>query len=622
MLQKTSFLICLCLFSLSALAQNELSNTSVSIDDTPVLGEMEVTASRVAETADASLADVSVIRRADIDASHAPDLLEVLRMQPGVDVVRTGGAGAQTNVFLRGGNSNHVLVLIDGVRVASANTGAFAWENLPLDSIERIEIVRGPRASYWGSDAIGGVIQIFTRQLSGPRAAASYGSYRSADGSAGFGARDTNGGFSVQVGARHVGGFSATNPGICNGPNDPYCIYNPDANGAQYHGGTLSGDYKLGTQTLSTSLLRSEGTQNFDNGASNGISHTLDQAIGLALEGDMTNAWHQRLALGTSREDIATPAFAAAYRSKREQAAWTNDLALSATQHLVTGFDAVHERGVSIDTSGFGAPYEKSRDINGIFAGWRASAGTFDSELAGRYDHNSQFGGAFSGSAAGGWKLGDALRLTASFGTAFRAPDLNELYSPGYGGYYAGNPDLKPERSRTFELGAEWTPDAANRVAVHAFSTRVHDLVDFSGGSTYQAINIDRAAIDGVELTHDWHSGPWSWTNNVTVQDARDTDTGAQLLRRPKRKFSSLLQRGFGERLSAGLEFVADGSRGDVGGITLPGYALANLRADYRLNAAWRLGVRLENLFDRSYELAHGYNTPGRSATVTVAWQP
>jgi vitamin B12 transporter len=583
---------------------------------------IEVTVSRVAETADASLADVSVITRADIDASNAPDLLELLRMQAGVDVARTGGAGAQTNVFLRGSNSNHVLVLIDGVRVASANTGAFAWENLPLDSIERIEIVRGPRASYWGSDAIGGVIQVFTRKLAGPHIAASYGNYRSADGSAGFGARDANGGFGVQVGARHVGGFSATNPAICNGPNDPYCIYNPDANGAQYHGGTLNGDYKLGAQTLSASLLRSEGTQNFDNGASDGISHTLDQAIGLALEGDMTNAWHQRLALGTSREDLATPAFAAAYRSTREQAAWTNDVALSATQHFVTGFDAAHERGASTDTSGFGAPYEKARDMAGAFAGWRVSDGDFDSELAGRYDHNSAFGSAFSGSAAGGWKFSDALRLNASFGTAFRAPDLNELYSPGYGGYYAGNPDLQPERSRTLELGAEWTPDAANRLAVHAFSTHVHDLIDFAGGSTYQAVNINRAAIDGVELTQDWRSGPWSLTNNVTVQNPRDADTGTRLLRRPRRKLSSLLERDFGERLSAGVEILVDSSRGDVGGITLPGYALANLRADYRLDRAWRVGGRLENLFDRSYELAHGYNTPGRSATVTVVWQP
>ena len=583
---------------------------------------VEVTASRMADTADASLADISVITRMQIDASHAADVLEVLRLQAGVDIVRTGGVGTQTNVFLRGTNSNHVLVLIDGVRAASANTGAFAWENLPLDAIERIEIVRGPRASYWGSDAIGGVIQIFTRRLAGPRLAARFGSYRDNGGSAGYGVRGDNGGFGVQVGARHVGGFSATNPGICSGPDDPYCIFNPDDNGTQYHGGTLNADYRFGTQTVSLNAWRSQGTQSFDNGASDGTSHTLDQAIGVALEGDLGNTWHQRLSAGTAREDIDTPAFASAFRSTRKQAAWTNDVTVSATQHLVAGVDAAHERGVSIDASGFGAPYAQSRDNTGVFAGWRAAGTAFDGELAVRHDHNSAFGNAFSGSAAGGWKFDDAWRLTASFGTAFRAPDLNELFSPGYGGYYAGNPDLKPERSRTAEIGADWRPDAANRFAIHAFSTRVHGLIDFSGGNTYQAINIARAAIDGVELTHSWHAGDWSLHDNFTWQNPRDADTGAQLLRRPRQKFGAVLDRQFGERASVGLELFANGRREDVGGVRLGGYTQVNLRADWHLNSAWRLGARLENAFDRDYELAHGYDTPGRSAYLTVDWQP
>ncbi len=584
---------------------------------------VEITASRVAETVDASLADVSLITRADIDASSAPDLIELLRLQSGVDVTRTGGAGAQTSVFLRGTNANHVLVLIDGVRVASTNTGAFAWENLPLDAVERVEIVRGPRASYWGSDAIGGVIQIFTRKLDGPHLAVSYGSYRSADGSAGFGSRSETGDFSVLVGARHVGGFSATNSGICNGPNDPYCIFNPDDNGFQNHNIVVQADYRFGAQTLSASLFRSDGTQSFDNGdPGQGISHTLDQAAGVNLEGAVTTDWNQRLTVDTAREDIDTPAFADGFRSTREQVSWTNDVALSTAQHVVAGFDYVHDLGVSLDYSGFGAPYNVTRDNSGVFAGWRVDDGAFDSELSGRFDHYSAFGSAFSGSAAAGWKLTDAVRLTASFGTAFRAPDLNELYSPGYGGYYAGNPVLQPERSRTLELGPEWAPDAANRLAVHVFSTRVHDLIDFSGGSTFQAINIDRAAIDGAEVTYAWHAGAWSLDNNLTWQNPRDQDSGTQLLRRPKQKLNSVLERGFGDRFHAGVELVASGTREDVGSYTLPGYALVNLRAEYRPAPAWRIGARLENVFDRFYELAHGYNTPGRSAYLTVTWQP
>ena len=595
-----------------------LALTNARAQDAAVQPVVEVTASRVAETADASLADVSVITRADIDASAAPDLIELLRLQPGVDIARTGGAGAQTGVFLRGTNSNHVLVLIDGVRVASANTGAFAFENLPLDAVERVEIVRGPRASYWGSDAIGGVIQVFTRKLDGARVAASYGSYRSADGSAGYGAWSDAGGFSVQLGARHVGGFSATNPGICNGPDDPYCIYNPDPDGLQNHNGVAQASYQLGGQTLSGSIFRNEGTFDFDQGR----SHTLDQAAGIALGGALTQAWQHRLSIGSAREDIATPAFASAYRSTREQLAWTNDVALSTTQHVIAGLDYVHERGVSSDDSGFGAPYDVSRDNGGVFAGWRAQGRAFDGELSGRFDHYDGFGGRFSGSAAAGWRLGDAWRASASFGTAFRAPDLSELYSPGYGGYYAGNPALDPERSRSAEIGLDWRADAANRIGVRAFSTRIHDLIDFSGGRTFQAINIDRAAVDGAELSHHWQAGAWSVDSSLTLQNPRNRDNGQELPRRPKRKFESLLERGFGERLRAGVEIVASGKRADVNNVTLPGYAVLNARASYALGTTWRVGLRLENAFDRSYELVHGYNTPGRAGYVEIAWQP
>ncbi len=590
---------------------------SAQAQDAQLQPTIEVTASRVAQTVDASLADVSIIARADIEKTGAPDLIEVLRLQAGVDIARTGGAGEQTSVFLRGTNSNHVLVLIDGVRVASSNTGAFAFENLPLDAVERIEIVRGPRASYWGSDAVGGVIQIFTRKLDGAHIAASYGSYGSADGSVGYGTQTDSWGFSAQAGGRHVDGFSASNALA-----GPY-VYNPDDNPFQNHNAVAQAWYKLGTQTLSASAFRSIGTQSFDNGAYGpGISHTLDQAIGVNLEGAITSDWQHRLSAGTSRENIDTPVFGSAYRSTREQLSWTNDYALTTSQHLIAGFDYVHDRGRSLDTSAGATQYDKTRDNTGVFAGWRGQADAFDGEVAGRYDHNSNFGNEFSGSIAGGYKLADGLRLTASYGTAFSAPTLSQLYSPGYGGYYAGNPLLDPERSRTGEVGLEWKPDAANRLEARAFTTRVRDLIDFSGGDKFQAINIKRAAIDGLELSHSWHASAYTWTNTLTLQDPRNEDTDAQLLRRPKQKFSSVFDAQLSDAFSAGAEVVYAGRADDVGGVKLGSYALLNLRASYAVNAQWRIGARVENLGDKNYQLAYGYNTPGRSGYLTVSWSP
>jgi len=604
-------------FSLLALA---VSATLARADEVEVQPTVQVTASRIAETVDQTLADVSVITREDIDASVARDVLDLLRLQAGVDLYRTGGAGQQTYLFLRGTNSNHVLVLIDGVRAASLDTGAFAFEQLPLDAVERIEIVRGPRASYWGSDAIGGVIQIFTRKLEGPRVSVGYGSYRDADGSAGIGHWNGNDGYSVQVGARHVGGFSATNPGICNGPDDPYCSYNPDDDSFRNKSLVARAAHTLGSQLLSASVFRSEGENEFDQGHST----TLEQDAGINLEGDLATNWSHRLSIGNMRGDIDTPEYSTLYLTRRTSALWQNEIRLDENQRLIAGLDFVHERGESRDTFSGTAVYEDSRDDRAAFAGWQGRFGAFDSEVSLRHDSNSEFGGATTGSAAIGWRASDLVRVYASYGEGFRSPTLNEQFSPGYGGFFAGNPNLDPERSRSTELGVEVTPAAGQRFKANLYSTRVRDLISFTGPDN-QAENIAHAKIDGAELAYDFDRGPWLLHAAYTWQDPRNEDTDAQLLRRPKQKFSTSLERRFGERFRAGAEFLYSGKRDDVGPVgtlELPSYALVNLRASFALDADWTLAARLENLTDRDYELVKGYNTPGRSAFLEVTWAP
>ncbi|HET6546296.1 MAG TPA: TonB-dependent receptor [Rhodanobacteraceae bacterium] len=569
---------------------------------------VQVTAARMAETIDATLADVGVITRDDIDASGARDVLDLLRLQAGVDLARSGGPGAQTSLFLRGTNSNQVLVLIDGVRCAAVGNGAFTFEQLPLDAVERIEIVRGPRASYWGSDAIGGVVQIFTRKLDGPGVALGYGSYRDAGGSAGIGHWSDAGGYSVQVGARHVGGFSMENPAGF--------AYDPDDDGFRNRNLAARGSLALGSQTLGATLLRSQGEVEFDQG----VSHAIEQTAGVTLGGELATAWNHTLILGNAREDYDTPG-SNRFLTRRDSLSWQNDIALSANQRVVAGFDYVHERGETHDAFADQPIYGGTRDNRALFAGWHAGAGAFDAAIAARRDWNSAFAGATTGSAAVGWRFTPAARAWLSIGEGFRAPDLNEQFSPGYGGQFAGNPDLEPERSRSLELGLDIAPGSGQHIGANLYRTRIRDLIAFTG-ENFRAENVDRATIDGAELTWDATRGDWAAHAAWTWQDPRDEDTGSALLRRAKQKVSGTLERGFGERVRAGVELLYSSRRDDFGGIVLPAYTLVNLRASIELAAAWRITLRLENLGDREYELVHGYNTAGRSGFVELSWRP
>ena len=576
-------------------------------DEVSVQPEVVVTASRVAQTVDATLADVSVITREDIDSSATRDISDLLRLQAGVDIARTGGPGSQTSVFLRGTNNNHVLVLIDGIRVAALGTGAFTWETLPLDSIERIEIVRGPRASYWGSDAIGGVVQIFTRKLAGPRASLGYGTYGDTNANVGYGMRGGRGGFSVQLGARDYEGFPSQNE---NGFS-----YEPKDHGLENQHLTAQGDVRFGEQKLAANLVRSEGTAEF----AGGESDFTEQALAVSLEGQLAANWQHRLNVGSAREDYATPAYFALYASRRESLGWQNEFTLSDKQRVIAGVDYVHEHGENRDTFSGTPNYRESRNNTGVYAGWQAGFGLLDSEISLRHDDNSIFGNTTTGSAAVGWRFSQILRAYASYGQGFRGPTLNEQYSPGFGGLFAGNADLDPEKSRSSELGLEFVPQAGHRFKANLYSTRVHNLISFSG-ENFQAVNVTRAKIEGSELGYDRSIGAWTLGANFTWQDPRNEDTDSALLRRPKQKIAIVLDRRIGEAGTVGGEIVHAGKRDDFGDISLPSYTFLNLRTSWRLAPAWQVVARVENATNRDYELAYGYNTPGRAGFVEVIW--
>jgi vitamin B12 transporter len=564
-----------------------------------------VTPSRMVESLSDSLASVSVISRAEIELSVAQDLFELLRLQPGVDIVRSGGPGAQTSVFLRGSNSNHVLVLIDGVRVSSANTGAYVWEQLPLNQVERVEIVRGPRGSLYGSDSIGGVIHVFTRSSPDPYARATGGSYGTAEIEGGLGYEGENTRISVNAGYRHVDGFSAQNP---NGFS-----YNPDDDGYKNANLSIKGSTESSYGRWQYSFLGLDSESEFDQG----VSDTRQYLAALAFHGSFSADWDYQLLGGYTKEKLHSDFefFTTGFKSKRYELSWQNQYNTGQDSQLSFGLDYYRENGESQYA------WDESRNNTGLFASYDHFFDRLHLQLGGRYDDNSRFGNKFTGQAALGYDIGEDWQILGSYGSAYRGPNLNEQFSPGFGGLFAGNPDLDPESSTSGELGLRWRHDTAGMFSASAYRTDVKDLIAFNG-ELFQAINIDKARLEGIELEYSFSRTHWQLNANATFQSTEDRSTGESLLRRPDQKGSISLDYHFTNGSWLGLEWFHSGKRKDFGGITLDSYDLLNLRAGWAFSPAWQLELRGDNLADENYQPAYGFNAAGRSWYISLAWKP
>ena len=559
-----------------------------------------VTATRSAQALDQALARTSVITRSEIELSQAPDLLELLRQQAGVDVTRTGGPGGQTSLFMRGSNSNHVLVLIDGVRVAAAGTGAFAWELIDPGIIERIEIVRGPRAARWGSDAIGGVIQIFTRQPEGPQFRAGYGRYRDRSLQAGIGGGQAG----LSLAARKVGGFSAQ--------NERGFAFDPDDDGVELLSAAAGGSQPLGGGQFSWSTRISDGEIEFDQG----VSDVTNYSARLAYEHAADSGWRWSIDSALYRDQLATltPFGRSENNTRRVQAGLQAERELAPGSYWLMGVDAWQESGVERGS------WSDSRHNVGAWTGLDGRQGRFDYEFSLRADRDELFGSALTGNLAGGWRPADDWRVFASAGRAFRAPNFSQLFSPGFAGQFAGNSDLDPETSVSLELGADWRLRPGVSLEASVFQTRIDDLIDFAGAD-FQAINVRRARIQGAELAYRLTADEWRAQAHLTWQEAEDRDTSLALLRRPEEKAGLSVDRLFAGGHWLGVELLYVGERVDVGQVALPSHVLIGLRGGWEINPSLRLEGRLENLADRFYEPAVGFNAAGRSLFVALNFQ-
>ncbi|QOC22211.1 TonB-dependent receptor [Wenzhouxiangella sp. AB-CW3] len=559
-----------------------------------------VTATRSEQLIEQPLASVSVIDRAAIERSQAPDILELLRLEAGIDMSRAGGPGGQTSTFMRGTNSNHVLVLIDGVRAASSGTGSFTWEILDPSHIERIEIVRGPRAARYGSDAIGGVIQIFTRQPEGTSVRAAYGRYNDRALSASWGSEA----FGMSLAGRRVDGFSAQ--------NERGFAFDPDDDGFENLSLNLRGSNDLGPGQLSWSARASDGEIEFDQGESDFLNYAIQTEY--RHDGNGPWQWQGQVAMYRDRLDTETPFGFSEAVTRRVQAGVQAERLIEEYTLWLIGLDSWRESGVSRNS------WAENRYNVGAWTGLHAHRDRTDWEASLRVDEDEQFGSAVTGNLAGGWRPSDAVRLYASAGRGFRAPNFNQLYSPGSGGLFAGNPELDPESSWTYEVGSEIRPTDGQTVTLNLFETRIDDLIDFSGPE-FQAVNVDRARIRGVELRHQLSLDAWRTEASYTWQDPEDRDTGQQLLRRAEHKAAVSVDRLLATGGWLGGEIVHTGERLDVGAERLPSHTLVNLRAGYPLGSGFQVEGRLENVTDKNYEPLFGFNAHGRSLFMALRWE-
>ena len=591
------------------------------------LQQVIVTAARVPEPEDQSLFSVTVLTRADIEARQALSVQDLLADLAGVNVDSSGGLGQQSSVFIRGADSDHTLLLIDGVRVGSASLGIAPFEIIPLEQIDRIEVVRGPRSTLYGSDAVGGVIQIFTRQANDPGmtlgGSAMTGSYDTHQFTGYLAARGSEAWGSVSGDALTTAGIPACLPSAIAGCFDPAAPQVPD--GHQNRSGSLSGGVRLSdTLTASADVLYTRGWTAFDGAGFDDRLDFAEKVYTAHLDQALGGSWHVRLMAGRDEDDerdFLDPTPVGTFDTVRDSASLQADGQLGRVFRLISGLDY---EDVHLDSD---TPFEvTARTTRAVFSELHADLGDWSALAGARYEDNEQFGDHWTGNLGITRKLGDGVRFLVTWGSAFRAPTFDELYFPGY-----GNPTLRPETSASWEAGFDGE-GATLRWSLHAYQTTIDDEISLDP-ETFLPLNIDRARIRGVELQGDWHSADWVLAGQLTGLEPQNVSPGPgydDLLPRRAQQNASLtvrrlLHAGNAADAAGSLAVVArwEGRRYDDLANTLPlgGYLTVDLLTQWRLGSDWTLEARAANLFDRSYQTAAYYAEPGRSYGVTLRYR-
>jgi vitamin B12 transporter len=575
----------------------------------PTLEPVIVTATRTESPAGEVLASVDLVLREDLVRRPAADLGDALRFVPGVEVARLGGPGQQTSLFLRGTDSNHVLVLVDGLRMNPGTIGTAAIQNVAPEFVERVEVVKGPRSTLYGSDAIGGVINIITRRGANQADSvqAGYGDYdtQSASFSAGIG--DERAEASIAASWLDSAGF-------------PTRTGDDTDRGYENTSFTAFARAGAGPVDVSLSTWHASGTSEYSDFFVTPVDQDFENTA-LALTADFapSQAWTSKFTVAHAIDDLEQNQSADFLDTKRNTIDWQNDFALSEAQTLTAG---VLWQDEEADAESFGAPYSADTTTSQFYLQDQAVFGPHRLLLGAAYSDHETFGGHATWNAEYGLAFGAGTLFTIAAGTAFRAPDATDLY--GFG----GNPELDPEQSQSFE--ASWRQAVGERqsFSLTAFRNNIDELIEFvvTDPSTFDGENrnVAKARIEGVEAAWHYDGERWGARAAATLQDPRDRTTDARLLRRARENYTAAVARRFGDGHEVALDFLYAGERRDFGfpvPVVLPAYWLANLSAKVAFSERFTLVARMENLFDEDYELASGFNTMGRSVFGALRYE-
>jgi len=577
-----------------------------------------VTASRTSQPIADLLADITVIGSDEIARSGAQSLTELLQRQPGTEITMNGGPGSVSGAYLRGANAGQTLVLIDGLRVGSSSVGATTLEAIPLDQIDHIEILRGPASSLYGADAIGGVVQVFTKRAAGdawvPSASAGYGTYDTRNATVGLRGALGPLAFSLTGGGTRSTGFNA----IVNPAN---FSYNPDIDG-----------YSTQNVGVNAILPWASGQQVAVEYFTNRLNNQYDGEIGfddrtvttltawsVASRNKLAERWTSILTVGEGSDDsVSETGFGNfPFKTTQRQFTWQNDIGLPLGELSVVL--ERREEHVATDDA-FAVTQRNTNSATGVYQ-LRHDAFALQANL--RYDDSSQYGSKTTGGIAVGYRLSPQWRVTAGYSTGFRAPSFNDLYFPGF-----SNPNLVPETAYNTEAAAYWTSSYDElrwEARAIGYYNRVDDLIVFQCDASFNCLpqNVDRALLEGVTLGLDLAWRGTRITGSLDLQDPHDVRTGNVLPRRARRHGALQVQQQVGP-LQLGLEYVASSLRYDDAAnlVKLGGYGIVNLTLQWPFAKGWSLLLRGNNVFDKNYQLAADFSTGGAQAFAGVQWTP